>query len=242
MLAYTRKMQQAASDLMRRLSLKAGAAALLLVGVGFLLAALWTFLATHLGWGSLLASLVIGVLLVIGGLVIMLTSSHVRHHPPTTTELKDEVALRVSTATDAVLDRVTDRAGQTVEKARKRTEEAFESARKEAGQMVDLAGNRISSFVDAAAYRMDRFAGRAERRASDIAGRAKHAMDDRLGPHPFDAAAQKLAEGGRQAKGLMRESNLAAITPLIGAFAIGLTLASRLSGRHADDEGDDLDL
>ena len=50
MFDYAHKMQLAVSDLGRRAGLKAGAGVLALIAAGFLLAALWTFLARTLDW------------------------------------------------------------------------------------------------------------------------------------------------------------------------------------------------
>lgn len=237
MFDYARRMQQAVADLARRLSLKAGAGVILVVGLGFLLAALWSFLASHLGWGSAGASLAIGAVLVIAGLVVFLASNRVHHRPPTTAELKREVELRVAATTDAVLDRVSDRAGQTLEKARQRAEDVMESAQKKASCMVDLAGNKVSSFVDSVSFKADRFADGAEVKAQQFGHRAKEMASDKLGitPDQVAEASDRLAQGVKRAK----NSNLAAIAPAIGAFAIGLTLASRLASRGDDDEGDD---
>ena len=56
MFDYARKLQLAASDMGRRVGLKAAAAVVGLVAAGFLIAALWTFLADTLDWGPLVAT------------------------------------------------------------------------------------------------------------------------------------------------------------------------------------------
>ena len=61
MFDYARNMQLALSDAGRRAGMKAAAGVVALIGAGFLVAALWTFLAYHLHWGSLGASLAIGL-------------------------------------------------------------------------------------------------------------------------------------------------------------------------------------
>lgn len=221
MFDYARNMRLAVKDAARRMSLKAGAGVAVVLGLGFLLAALWTFLAYHAGLGSLGASLVIGLVFVVIGAGVFLASNKVRHRPPTTDDLKAEVEERVSLATEAVLDRVTDRADQTLERAQKK-----------ASQLVDQAGNSVNALVDKVSYTADRFAGKAETQAYRGARRARQAASDKLGltPERVEAASERVAEGARRA----RDSNAAAIAPVIGALAAGITLAMRLRRRRDD--------
>ena len=105
MFAYARNMQLALGDKLRRAGLTAGAGVFLLIGLGFLLAALWTWLAHHLGWGALGASLAIGSGFVAIGLILLLLARNERHPLPTPDELKTEVEAQVSGMADAAIAR-----------------------------------------------------------------------------------------------------------------------------------------
>ena len=154
MFDYARNMQLALTDTVRRTGLKAAGAVVAVIGVGFLIAALWTFLAYHLHWGSLGASLAVGLIFVVGGFIVMRMGGAVRHPVPSTDELKAEVETRVSLATDA----------------------ALEKARLKAVEVVDTVENRVHGMVDEASYRAQKFADDAEAKvqgfARDMAGQA----------------------------------------------------------------------
>lgn len=222
MFDYARKMQLFARETVRRASLKAGAGVAILIGSGFLLAALWVFLADNLDWGSLGASLAIGIVFVVAGLVVIATGGRKRYRAPTTDELRSEIQERVSLATEAVLDRVSDRTGQ-----------ALDSAQQKAANVVDLAGNKLSSLVDSVTYKADRFAARAESKAYGFARRAGDQASEKLGL--TDDHKERIADSFGRAK----SSNLAAIAPVVGAFALGLSLATRIAGRGEEGDGYD---
>lgn len=108
MLDYARNLQLALNDRLRRGGLVAGAALALLMGAGFLLAALWVWLAHHLGWGALGASLAIGAAFLLGGLLLLALARHSRHAMPASQELKDELSARLQTAAKAAVGRAAD--------------------------------------------------------------------------------------------------------------------------------------
>lgn len=222
MFDYARKMQLAASDLGRRAGLKAGAGVAALIAAGFLLAALWTFLAHHLGWGSLGASLAIGVLFLIIAGVVFAMSNKVVHPVPTTDELKREVEARVSLATDAAL-----------EKAKLKAEEAMDTARDKAREVVDSAGNRVASLMDDASFKAARFVDTAEAKVQHFTNTAVGGAAAKVGLTPqFFQDAQDVTERVKSSKAMPAAS-------LLGAFAVGMTLASKLqSARHERAEDD----
>lgn len=235
MLDYARRMKLALSDAARRIGQKAGAGVVVVIGAGFLLAALWTYLADYLHWGSMLASLTIGAVFVILGLLVLVLGGRARHRPPTTAELRDEFQERLSIATDVVLDRVTGRAERAIDKVRDTAGDALETVQSRASEFADLAGNKVQSLVDTVSYRAHRAADSAEARVQGFVRTADETAE-KLGLTP--ERKEKLAEGIDKAK----SSNLAALAPAVGAFALGLTLASRLqSWRHREDDGDDQD-
>lgn len=211
MFDYARKMQLAVGDAGRRVALKAAAGVVALIGAGFLLAALWTFLADTLDWGPLFASLAIGLLFVAVGVVLLMQSKAVKHPVPTTEELKAEVETRVSLATDA----------------------ALEKARIKAVEVVDTVENRVMSVVDDVSFRASKFADDAEAKVQgftrNVAGEAARKVG--LTPQFFSEA--------QNAMGRVKDSNAATIPPLLGAFAVGIALAGKLQAwRHRDDEDD----
>lgn len=214
MFDYARNMQLAISDAGRRVAMKAAAGVVVLLGAGFLLAALWTFLADNLDWGPLGASLAIGLLFVIIGVVLMSMSKTVKHPVPSTDELKAEVETRVSLAADA----------------------ALEKARLKATEVVDNVEDRVHALVDDVSTRAGRFADDAEAKVQNfthgIAGQAARKVG--LTPQFFSEAQDTFDR--------VKASNAATIPPLMGAFAIGVALASKLQGwRHRDDYYDHYD-
>lgn len=191
MFDYIRNMQLAMSDKARRSGLKAAAGSVATVGLGFLLAGLWTFLAFGLGWGATTASVVIGSAFMLLGVVIYMMSRQVRYPTPTTDDLKAEVDARITLAADAAAAR----------------------AQSEAARLVDMAGNRVQSLVDRASYGASRVVSDTERAARDAARQADE----------------------------MSSSNMGSMAKLIGAFAVGVTLASRVQDWRRGREGDDVD-
>ena len=72
MFDYAQRLQLALGDVVRRSALKVIAGVVLAVAIGFLLAALWSWLAHGLGWGATMASLAIGGgFVVIGAIILM---------------------------------------------------------------------------------------------------------------------------------------------------------------------------
>lgn len=219
MFAYGRKMQLALSDRLRRAGLMAGAGGALLVGSGFLLAALWTWLASYLGWGPLWASLAIGAGFALIGLILLAISGHERHPVPGTDELGAEIEERVNLMVDAALDKAAGAADAAVDRAKRK-----------ATRLMDAAGQRMQAASDQVGYGADRLADRAEAQAQTAAHRLREAARDGFGTAPTPP------EDARARAGHPRS---AAFAPLIGAFAVGLTLASRLRGRRRSDDDPD---
>ena len=210
MFDYAHKMRLAVSDKGRRAGLKAAAGAVAVIAVGFLLAGLWSFLAHHLGWGSMAASLAIGVaFLVIAGIVFLLASRQ-RHPVPTSDELRREVEARLSLATEAALAMAVDRSRD----------------------IMGLAGERASSLMDEASDRASAFVGETEKKIRGFtrgsAGKAAEKVGLRQGV---------LDDARYFADDFASKRAMPAVT-MLGAFAIGLTLASRLkaSRRQAAEE------
>lgn len=217
MFDYARRLQLALGDSARRTGLKAAAGGALLLGAGFLIAALWSWLATGLGWGSSLASLAIGCLFVAIGVVVLATAARSRHAMPTTDDLKREVEARLSLAADAAVNR----------------------ARAEAARMADMAENKVQSLVDGAEFRASKLAADAERRVYGFVRDTAQGVglsDDRL------RAARAGAKDAGAAVSRAAASNPGSMAKLIGAFAVGVTLAARLKqGRRSRPEQHDPD-
>lgn len=203
MFDYVQKLQLALTDTARRSAMKVVAGVILAVGVGFLLAALWAWLAYDLRWGATLASLAIGGAFVVIAVILLLMSNTRRHQMPTGDELRREVEMRLSLAADAAADR----------------------AQAEAARVMDMAGDRVTSLMDDAGHRVSRFAGDAERK---VKGAARSVG---LSSENLDAAKAKVSEASN--------SNAGSMAKVIGAFAIGVTLAAKLRERrrkHRDDD------
>ncbi|WP_199260607.1 phage holin family protein [Paracoccus binzhouensis] len=223
MFDYARNLQLALADRLRRAGLAAGAGAVLLVAAGFLLAALWTWLAHYLHWGPLGASLAIGIAFLLAGLAMLLLARKERRRIPGPDELKAEIEQKLNLAADIA-----------VEKATGAADAALEKASQKAGQLMRQAERRVHAVSDSLSYKADRFADRAEARVQGAARKAGETAAQRLGlpPDAMRRATGRLGEAS--------QSRAAGLAPLIGAFAVGMTLASRLQAwRHRDDRDDD---
>lgn len=217
MFDYVQKLQLALGDVARRTGLKAGAGLVIAIGAGFLLAALWSFLATELGWGAMLASLTIGGGFVAVGLIVLIVASRQRHPMPTGDDLKREVEARLSLAADAAADR----------------------AHLEAARIADMAGRKVQSLMDDAGYRASKLADDAERR---VQGFVRDSADSIGLTDENIRAARKGARQAADSASRAANTNAGSMAKLLGAFAVGVAIAAKLrEGRRADadrDQGD----
>lgn len=211
MFDYVQRLQLALSDTARRTAMKVVAGVVLAVGAGFLLAALWSWLAYGLGWGATLASLAIGGGFVVIALILLAAASKPRHEMPTSDDLKREVEARVNLVADAAADR----------------------ARQEAGRVMDMAGNKVTSLMDQASYRANKFANDAERRVYSTARETAEKVG--LTPENVEAAKRTFASTAETTT-RAANSNAGSMAKLIGAFAIGIAFANRLRGDRDDDD------
>lgn len=221
MFDYARNMKLALADTMRRSALKAAAGVVMALGAGFLLAALWSFLATELGWGSMLASLTIGGIFVFIGGIVLMTAGRVRHAPPTSDDLKAEIQARVDMVADATIGR----------------------ARNEATRFVDMAEARVHGLIDRATGEATRVVGDAERSVRNLA----HGTVDKVTEtaekvgltsrnlHAAQDAAGDALDSARRAA----DSNAGSMAKLAGAFGVGLALASKVQDWRRSDDIDD---
>ena len=210
MFNYTRNMQLALTDKLRRAGLAGVAGLMLLVGAGFLIAALWVWLADHLDWGAMGASLAIGAGFLVIGVVILMTAGKERHPTPTTEELKTEVGEQMNLMADAAIAKVTDATNASLNRASQKVT-----------RIMGLAGQKARSAADEVAYQADRYVDRAEAGAYRMARKASEAMDHRSKADP-DGSPDTAPDAAPDDSG-----RLGGVAPLIGAFAVGLTLASR---------------
>ncbi|MBK4217286.1 phage holin family protein [Paracoccus caeni] len=196
MFDYAQRLKLALGDTARRTGLKVGAGAVLVVGLGFLLAALWSWLAHDLDWGPTFASLTVGGGFILIALILLLMARKPKHVMPTSDDLKREVEARVTLAKEAAVERV----------------------RGEANRVLDMAGNKATSLMDDASYRANKLASDAERKVMGVA-QSVGLTSDRL-----SAAGDKVARAS--------DSNAGSMAKLLGAFAVGVTLAAKLQERR----------
>lgn len=201
MFDYAQRLQLALGDTARRSAIKLVAGLFLLVGLGFLIAALWSWLAIGLGLGATYASLIVGGIFLAFGLIAFFVASKPRHEMPTTDDLKREVEARVNLAADAAVDR----------------------ARAEAMRLAEMAEDKARSVVGNAGFRAARAASSAEHFARDTAQRSGFTDEN------IQAAQEKMHQAA-QAGSRAANSNVGSMAKLIGAFAVGITLASKLRG------------
>ncbi|AUH34757.1 phage holin family protein [Paracoccus tegillarcae] len=209
MFDYTRNMKLAVQDILRRSAMKAAAGTVLLIGMGFLMAALWTYLATGLDWGAMNASLAIGGGLFAVGLILFMVGGRVSHEPPSTDDLKNEIEARLNLATNAATDR----------------------ARSEVMRVVDSATDRANAVLDRAGSTAGQFVSDTE---ETIRGTARKVG---LSAENVEAAKDTAQDYARQAKAAA-DTNAGSMAKLIGGFAVGITLASKLKQRGRPDPRD----
>ena len=202
--------ERALTDKLRRAGMAGVAGLMFLVGAGFLIAALWVWLADHLGWGALGASAAIGAGFLVIGAAMLLIAGKERHPTPTTEELKAEVSEHVNLMADAAIAKVTDATNASLNRASQRV-----------SRIMGLAGQKARSAADEVAYQADRYVDRAEAGAYRMARKASEAMDHRSKADP-DGSPDTAPDAAPDDSG-----RLGGVAPLIGAFAVGLTLASR---------------
>jgi hypothetical protein len=195
--------QLALGDTARRAALKGVAGLVAAIGGGFLVAALWSFLATELGWGAMLASLTIGGGLVVIAVVLIIMSSRTKHKMPTSDDLKKEVEARVSLATDAAIVR----------------------ARAEADKMVAVAETKAHALMDEAGFRAAKLAGDAERRVFGTVRQTTSSLG--LSAQNIQSAQRSTDHVIQQAR-QNANSNAGSMAKLVGAFAVGITLAAKI--------------
>ena len=214
MFDYAQRLQLALKDTARRSAMKAVAGIVLAIAAGFLIAALWSFLAHDLDWGPALASLGVAALFILIGIVLFVLSKRTKHEMPTKEDLRKEVEARVTLAADAAVER----------------------ARAEADRMLDKAGNKVTSLMDEASYRANKLADDTERRVFGVARNAAQAVGFTSGN--IQTVRHKV-EDARDTLSRANSSNAASMAKLIGAFAIGITLAAKLREQQDDDDYED---
>nr|WP_111300903.1 phage holin family protein [Paracoccus saliphilus] len=217
MFDFARKVKLALGDTARRAALKAGAGVLGLIAGGFLLAALWSFLATELGWGSALASLAIAVLLAVIAAVLIALGSRRKHEMPSTDDLKREVEARATLAADA----------------------AAAKARSEAARVMDMAETKAHALMDQASFRATKLASDAERKVLGSVRETARAVG--LSSQVPRSTHPVFSEGQPQVR--PAPGNAGDMTKMIGILAVGITLAAKLQEsrrRDRDLDPDDL--
>lgn len=140
MFDYVNKLQLALGDKARRTGLTVGAGIAALTGLGFLVAAFWSWLAWNQELGPALASLIVGGGFLLIGLIVLMMAGPERHQMPTSAELKSEVEMRLSQATEAALD-----------KAKFKVEETVDSAQARVASLFGAAGDKVQNVASGAA-------------------------------------------------------------------------------------------
>ncbi|MDO5647220.1 phage holin family protein [Paracoccus sp. (in: a-proteobacteria)] len=212
MFDYAHRLKLALSDTARRSALKIGAGVVGLIAVCYLMSALWWFLNLTMELGPTLASLIIGVVLAAIAGVVFVLGNKTQHQMPTTDELKREVEARVTLAADAATDR----------------------ARVEMARAVDMAERKVHSLMDEAGERANAFAYNAERR---VMGTVRDtAASVGLTTQNLQTARRKAEHGVATAK-RAANTNAGSMAKVLGAFAVGVTLAAKVAeSRRRDDD------
>lgn len=205
----------ALSDLARRSGLRAAAGLFALLGAAYLLAALWSLLARDLEWGPTIASTVLGVLCLAVTGVLFLITRNTRYKMPTGEDVKQEISARATLAGDKAVNSV---------KAR------LKNARQGTVQKATNFLHTARYKADTAAEKLDEGAEKVKATpAPELAAEAAERIG--LDPETVRAGIAQAAQSYEKFK-TMRS---APAIGLVGAFALGMAIASRLSA-GADDE------
>lgn len=226
MFDYVNKLQLALGDKARRTGLKIGAGIAALIGLGFLIAALWSWLAWNLELGPAMASLIIGGSFALIGVIIWAMAAAERHAMPTGTELKDEVEMRLSQATEAAFDMAKFKAESAMDNAQARVVSLFGVAEDKARNLVGTTEAKVHGLASG---------------VGNVAGEAVKGAAAKVG---------LTSENLQDAKATIEratEHRAAPAVGLAGAFAIGMAIANALKSRRCeedlyyDDEDEDYD-
>ena len=142
---------------------------------------------------------------------LMFVVSKPKHRMPTTDDLKREVEARVTLASNAAADR----------------------ARAEAARVMDMAENKAHALMDQASYRATKLAEDTERKVFGTVRQGARAMG-LTSENLRDA--KRSVEQGQASVARAANSNAGSMAKLLGAFAVGVTLAAKLAERRSDDE------
>ncbi|MFV0410373.1 MAG: hypothetical protein ACK5LJ_11965 [Paracoccus sp. (in: a-proteobacteria)] len=159
MFDYVNQMQRALGSKAKRAAIKSGGAAAILLGTGFLLAALWTWIASELG--AIYASLILGGVFTAAGLAIWIFATSVRYPVPGTDELRRQVGEQVDLVADVVAEKLRTRAHDAMNNAQTRftsllgaspdrmSDEAEEDPQDLRDSAADLAGQASETIQQA---------------------------------------------------------------------------------------------
>lgn len=231
MLDVTRRFHLALSDLGRRAGLMAGAGLAGLVGGGFLLAALWSWLAHGLHWGPALASLAIGALCVVIAGVLMLAGRKAQHDMPTAGDVQAELEARAKLATGAAIGAVKTRADQARSAAEQRLHGLWDRVRYRADRAAEGLDTTAAKVAETVAETASRATGRG------AAGRG--GSGSRPGGVPPQDPLGDVLHNARDMAEQFARSRAAPGVALVSAFAVGLALANLFGGDDEDDGGED---
>ena len=152
MFDYIDRMRLALGDKARRTGMKAAAVAALLIGSGFLLAAAWSWIAWGLELGPIGASLVIGGIFALAGMILWGMAATERHKVPGTEDLKNEVSARLNLAAEAAIGKVRHGAETVMDSAQTRVSSLFGirggAAEGADGDSRDGGGNPVSEAAE----------------------------------------------------------------------------------------------
>lgn len=147
MFDYIDQMKLALGDTVRRAAMKSGGGVAMAIGAGFLIAALWSWIALYLG--SIYASLIVGGIFAFVGLVIWLMATSRRYKAPTTDDLRNEVETRIGLVTDAAMNKVRHTAESAVDGAQARVASIFGGAGRRVSGLAKDAEGVASDAIEA---------------------------------------------------------------------------------------------
>ncbi len=144
MFAYVRNMKAAAKDTVARYGMTAAAGAILVVALGFLLGALWVFLARE--WGSLNTNLVFAAAFTAIALIVFLVARSRHVDPPTVDDLKDEVEAKIAETANHLVNLAEHKVNRFVSQAENRVTNLARNA----GQQMTQAAGFVPELAQAA--------------------------------------------------------------------------------------------
>ncbi|MFB2530877.1 phage holin family protein [Paracoccus sp. p4-l81] len=146
MFNYVKNMKASVQDAVARYGMMAGAGAILVVALGFLLGALWVFAARE--WGALITNLAFAGGFTLIALIMFAVARARRVEPPTVEDLRDEVQARIAETASNLVSTAEHKVNRFVSQAEYRVSSLAKSAGDQMSQAAGFAPELLQTARD----------------------------------------------------------------------------------------------